>query len=38
MMQFVCGLAVGVLVGVALIIVPAVLWTSAKEHKKNEKR
>lgn len=37
MMQFLCGLAVGALVGLALIIVPAVLWTSAEERKKNKK-
>lgn len=36
MMQFLCGLAVGVPVGLALIIVPAVLSTADKENKKRD--
>lgn len=36
MMQFLCGLAVGVVLGLALLIVPAVLFTADKENKKHK--
>lgn len=37
MMQFLCGIAVGVVLGLALLIVPAVAFTKHEEKKKNEK-